>query len=179
MSPSSLPFDTPGRTWFFTVALRDRGARHLVDEVADLRTSFAEVKASHPFTIDAMVVLPDHLHAVWTLPADDADFASRWALLQQSFTRRLQATGRLPADAAEPRRKRQRGLWPERYWQHRIAGSDDFARHLDYIHFNPVKHGLVLRARDWPYSSLHRYVRQGRLPADWGISAAIDGQFGE
>lgn len=170
---------TPGATYFFTVTLQDRSDRYLVDHVADLRSCFAAVKARHPFRIDAMVVLPEHLHAIWTLPEDDSDFSGRWMLLKQAFTRRLQNAGRLEPAAAAHRCKGRRSLWQHRFWEHRICDEDDFARHVDYIHFNPVKHGWVLRARDWPYSSLHRYVRAGQLPLDWGISAAIEGQFGE
>jgi putative transposase len=170
---------TGGATYFFTVNLQDRGARQLIDHVAELRACLADVKTRHPFTIDAMVVLPEHLHALWTLPPGDADYATRWMLLKQSFTGRLHAGGYLTQSAAEKRRKGQRSLWQQRFWEHQIRDDDDYARHVDYIHFNPVKHGWVLRARDWPYSSLHRYVRQGVLPQDWGIDAAIDGQFGE
>jgi putative transposase len=100
-------------------------------------------------------------------------------LLKQSFTRRLQELGALPAEAEKERGKGERSVWQRRFWEHRITDDQDFARHVDYIHFNPVKHGWVLRARDWPYSSLHRFVKEGRLPPDWGISAAIEGQFGE
>ena len=172
-------FPLPGATYFFTVALQDRSARYLVDHVADLRACLAEVKDRHPFTIDAMVVLPEHLHALWTLPGGDGDFAVRWMLLKQGFTRRLNSNGALDEAAAGHRRKGQRSLWQQRFWEHQIRDAEDFARHIDYIHFNPVKHGWVLRARDWPYSSLHRAVREGILPADWGINAAIEGKFGE
>jgi putative transposase len=171
---------TPAATYFFTLTLQDRSARHLVDHIAEFRSCLAAVKAKHPFRIDAMVVLPEHLHALWTLPADDADFSTRWMLLKQSFTRRLHASGAL--DNAAQRRRSQRGernIWQRRFWEHRIRDAEDHARHVDYIHFNPVKHGWVLRARDWPYSSLHSYVRAGRLAEDWGISAAIAGEFGE
>ena len=170
---------TPGATYFFTVVLQDRGARYLVDHVAELRACFAEVKGKHPFAIDAMVVLPEHLHAIWTLPETDADFSMRWMLVKQAFTRRLQAGGLLEPTAAESRPRGRRSLWHNRFWEHQITDEDDFRRHVDYIHFNPVKHGWVLRAREWPYSSLHRYVRAGQLPADWGIDAAIQGEFGE
>jgi putative transposase len=174
-----IRFPLRGATYFFTVNLQDRGARHLVDHVADLRSCFASVKAAHPFRIEAMVVLPEHLHAIWTMPADDADFSRRWMLVKQAFTRRLQASGLLDESAAVPRAKGRRSLWQNRFWEHQIRDEDDLERHVDYIHFNPVKHGWVLRARDWPYSSLHRYVREGVVGADWGISAAIEGQFGE
>lgn len=158
--------DTPsGPAHFFTVSLQDRGSRLLVDRVSDLRACFREVCERHPFRIEAIVVLPEHLHTLWTLPVDDRDFGTRWMLLKQAFTRRL-GTG-------------ERSVWQRRGWEHPIQDAADFARHVDYIHFNPVKHGWVLRARDWPYSSLHRFVREGRLPVDWAIGAAIEGQFGE
>jgi putative transposase len=170
---------TPGATYFFTVVLQDRSARYLVDHVAELRASFSELKAKHPLQIDAMVVLPDHLHAIWTLPMEDQDFSNRWMLVKQAFTRRLHAAGLLEPPAAAPRARGRRSLWQNRFWEHQIIDQDDFQRHVDYIHFNPVKHGWVLRAREWPYSSLHRYVRAGLLPPDWGIDAAIQGEFGE
>lgn len=170
---------TPGATYFFTLTLEDRGARYLVDHVAELRSCFAAVKASHPFRTEAVVVLPEHLHALWTLPPDDADFGTRWMLIKQGFTQRLLELGALDRTASNLRGKGERSLWQRRFWEHQIRDEDDFARHVDYIHFNPVKHGWVLRARDWPYSSLQRFMREGKLPADWGISAAIDGQFGE
>jgi putative transposase len=172
--------DIPGATYFFTLTLQDRSARWLVDHVAELRACVAQVKMRHPFEIEAMVVLPEHLHALWRLPADDADFSTRWMLVKQGFTRRLCDAGALDGAGAQARRgKGERSIWQRRFWEHQIRDEEDFSRHVDYIHFNPVKHGWVLRARDWPYSSLHRYVRDGRVPADWGISAAIEGQFGE
>jgi putative transposase len=171
---------TAGATFFFTLSLQDRSARFLIDHVSELRACVADVKARHPFDIDAIVVLPEHLHALWTLPADDADFATRWMLLKHSFTRRLAASGALDGASATRRgAKGERSLWQRRFWEHQIRDDDDFARHVDYIHFNPVKHGWVMRARDWPYSSLHRFVREGKIGPDWGISAAIEGQFGE
>lgn len=172
--------EAAGPTFFFTANLQDRGARYLVDHVAELRACVKAVKEVHPFDIEAMVVLPEHIHAVWRLPVDDGDYGTRWMLLKQSFTRRLEELGVLPPEAERPRGRRgERSVWQRRFWEHQIRDEDDLNRHIAYIHFNPVKHGWVLRARDWPYSSLHRFVREGRLPEDWGISAAIDGQFGE
>lgn len=177
---TSIRTHTPGAAYFFTVHLEDRGARYLVDHVADLRSCFAHVKEHHPFDIEAMVVLPEHLHALWRLPVDDGDHSTRWMLIKQAFTRKLQEARVLPPEAAPSRGRRgERSVWQKRFWQHQIRDDEDFQRHVDYIHFNPVKHGWVLRAGDWPYSSLHRFVREGRLPADWGIGAAIEGQFGE
>ncbi|RYF19292.1 MAG: transposase [Comamonadaceae bacterium] len=172
--------DVAGATYFFTLTLQDRSARYLVDHIAALRASVADAKKRHPFCMDAVVVLPEHLHTLWTLPADDADFGMRWMLIKQGFTRRLREEGLLERRASSTRgTKGERSLWQRRFWEHRIRDDDDFARHVDYIHFNPVKHGWVMRAGDWPYSSLHRYVREGKLPPNWGISAAIQGAFGE
>ena len=171
--PNYIRANTPGATYFFTVTLQDRGSRVLVDQVCALRDCFKEVRDRHPFHIDAIVVLPEHIHALWTLPPEDADFSTRWMLLKQAFTRRMGKAGETHGGKGE------RKVWQRRFWEHQIHDDEDFARHVGYIHYNPVKHGWVLRARDWPYSSLHRFVRDGKLPADWGISAAIEGQFGE
>ena len=101
----------------------------------------------HPLTVEAAVILPDHLHAISTLPADDADFARRWGLIQSAFSRCLPTGERICASRAN---KNERGIWQPRYWEHTLQDEDDFARHLDYIHFNPVKHGHAARVRDWP-----------------------------
>lgn len=169
----------PGATYFFTLALQDRQARWLVDHVAALRASFAGAKEVHPFHIDAMVVLPDHLHALWTLPAGDARYALRWMMIKRSFTKHLLDAGFLTPEAAARRGLAERRVWQRRYWEHLVRDDEDFARHVHYIHFNPVKHGWVLRASDWPYSSIHRYVREGLLPPDWGLAQAVGGEFGE
>ncbi|MBC5785361.1 transposase [Ramlibacter sp. USB13] len=178
--PNYIRADAAGATFFFTLTLQDRGARYLVDHVTELRACLRTVKERHPFDIEAMVVLPEHIHALWRLPVDDGDYSTRWMLLKQSFTRRLTELGVLAPEAEKPKGRRgERSVWQRRFWEHQVTDEADFARHVDYIHFNPVKHGWVLRARDWPYSSLHRFVREGKLPADWGISAAIEGEFGE
>ncbi|MEJ8837501.1 REP-associated tyrosine transposase [Ramlibacter sp. AN1133] len=172
--------DAAGATWFFTLTLQDRGARWLVDHVDVLRAAVRHVKARHPFDIEAMVVLPEHLHALWRLPVDDNDFSTRWMLVKQMFTRTLVAQGVLGDDLAPGRGlKGERKLWQRRFWEHQIRDEEDFRRHVDYIHYNPVKHGWVQRAAQWPHSSVHRFIREGSLPADWGISAAIEGQYGE
>ncbi|HET8744797.1 MAG TPA: transposase [Ramlibacter sp.] len=172
--------DAAGATYFFTLALQDRSARWLVDHVDDLRAAVRQVKARHPFDIEAMVVLPEHLHALWRLPVDDSDFSTRWMLVKQTFTRLLMAKGILEDSAAGPRGgKRERSVWQRRFWEHQIRDEEDFQRHVEYIHYNPVKHGWVSRAVEWPHSSLHRFIREGVVAADWGIGAAIEGQFGE
>jgi putative transposase len=166
-----------GGTFFFTVNLAQRHLRLLTDHVDELRTAFRETRRHHPFTIDAMVVLPDHLHVVWTMPEGDADFATRWPLIKSRFSRRL-ATGERVSESRVS--KGERGIWQRRYWEHTIRDDDDFVRHVDYIHINPVKHRLVARVRDWPYSSFHRMVKVGIYPADWAGDVSDHAEhFGE
>ncbi|WP_341502438.1 transposase [Gallaecimonas sp. GXIMD4217] len=166
-----------GGTFFFTVNLAERSQNLLVHHIATLRSAVARVKRRHPFHIDAMVVLPDHLHAVWTLPQDDDNYPMRWRLIKGNFSRMLPKGERLSASRA---RQGERGIWQRRYWEHEIRDESDYYRHIDYVHYNPVKHGLVDRCRDWPYSSFHRYVRQGMLSINWGASGSETGSdFGE
>lgn len=166
----------PGGTFFFTVTLADRRSAFLVEHIGALREAFRVTRRDRPFTIDAIVVLPDHLHAILALPPDDVDFPGRWRRIKSVFTRKVVAAG-------APLSRNERGeysLWQRRYWEHTIRDDTDFERHVDYIHFNPVKHGLTRQVRDWPYSSFHRYVRQGILPLDWGGNVAADARdFGE
>jgi putative transposase len=169
--------DVPGATYFFTLNAADRRGQVLLDHVNCLRHSFRKVRARHPFELDAIVVLPEHLHMLMTLPREDADFALRIMLIKQGFSRQVPAGEWINASRAH---RGERGLWQRRYWEHLIRDDADFERHVDYIHFNPVKHGYVERAVDWPHSSIHRYVRQGLLDAKWGgVSAADNGDFGE
>lgn len=169
--------DVEGGTWFFTVNLADRSADTLVRYIEDLREVMYKVKAAHPFSLLAMVVLPEHLHAIWRLPLGDADYPLRWALIKAGFSRRLAKGETLsPSRAA----KRERGIWQRRYWEHQIRDEMDLARHVDYIHFNPVKHGWVSRAVDWPHSTLHGYVERGMMSGDWGGGSGDDrGSYGE
>jgi putative transposase len=130
------------------------------------------VKSRHPFHIDALVVLPDHLHAIWTLPEGDADYPKRWALIKAAFSRHLPKDERRnPSRIA----KDERGIWQRRYWEHLIRDDRDYARHVDYIHYNPVKHAYVTRVADWPHSTFHRHVGRGLYPPDWG--GASDSEF--
>ena len=154
----------PGGTYFFTATLADRSQALLTEHIDALRHAVREVRAHHPFEILAMVVLPEHLHCIWQLPAGDQDYPTRWALLKPAFSRQLAPTESITLSR---HLKRERGIWQRRYWEHCIRDADDLQRHTDYIHYNPVKHGHVERPADWPYSSIHRYVRQGLLPADW------------
>jgi putative transposase len=165
-----------GGTFFITVTLVDRRSSVLIDHVDVLRTAVASTRRRHPFAIDAIVVLPDHLHVVMTLPEHDADFSTRWSLIKRRFTDGVAASG----VRIHRHRDGEPALWQRRFWEHTIRDDRDFERHVDYIHFNPVKHGLVARVRDWPHSSFHGYVRRGLLPEDWAGDATFDQtDFGE
>ena len=154
-----------GGTYFFTVNLADRSTDTLVRHIEDLREVLDKVKKTHPFALVAMAVMPEHLHAIWQLPACDTDYPMRWSLIKAGFSRRLKTDERIyPSRNA----KRERGIWQRRYWEHLIRDDGDLARHVDYIHYNPVKHGLVARPVDWPYSTLHTYIERGMVAADWG-----------
>jgi putative transposase len=157
---------TAGATYFFTVNLADRSRTLLVDHVDDLRASVRAVKSQHAFDILAWVVLPDHLHAIWTLPEGDSDFATRWMLIKSGFSRRIPAGERI---SPSRRQKGERGIWQRRYWEHLIRDESDLQRHIDYVHINPVKHGHVTRAADWKHSSIHRYIRAGWMTAGWAV----------
>jgi putative transposase len=165
----------PGGTYFFTVALRNRHSSRLVEHIDALREVFRKTKEARPFEINAVVILPEHLHTLWTLPPGDANYPARWKAIKSGFTHELEKRGLMIT-------KRKDGsalLWQRRYWEHTIRDEDDLNSHIDYIHHNPVKHGWVERVMDWPHSSFHRYVRQGLLPASWGYGAYSEPVAGE
>ena len=165
-----------GGTYFFTVNLLDRRSDLLVREIAQLRRVVARVRGLYPFDIDAWVVLPDHLHAVWTLPENDHDFSLRWTLINRGFPACVAAGEPRSASRA---RKGERGIWQRRFWERTIRDARDFSAHVDYVHFNPVKHRLSESAWDWPFSTFRRAVAAGVYPASWGSSdAGPDTMFG-
>jgi len=168
--------NTAGGTYFFTVNLAERKRTLLTDHIDMLRSAIRYVKRRHPFNIDAVVVLPDHLHTIWTLPENDANFAMRWSLIKAGFSRALPKTERINNSR---RKKRERGIWQRRYWEHQIRDDIDFHRHVDYVHNNPVKHGYVRNPADWLYSSIHVYIRTGKIPASWSVGLDEDDGFGE
>jgi putative transposase len=166
----------PGGIFFITATLFDRRSRVLMDHVGALRTAVRMTRRRYPFGIDAIVVLPDHLHMLMTLPDGDADFSIRLSFIKRQFTREVVSAGTRLARHANG----EASLWQRRFWEHTIRNEGDFERLVDYIHYNPVKHGLVRRVSDWPHSSFHRYVRLGVLPQDWGGEARqYLGNFGE
>ena len=166
------------RSYFITANLAERGTRgaiSLTERIDILRDALRQVKSSHPFYIDAMVVLPDHFHLLMTLPPDDANFSTRIGAIKSSFSRQQPKTESIRASRES---KRERGIWQRRFWEHLIRDDRDYANHVDYIHINPVKHGYVQRAVDWPNSTIHRFIERGVVDANWAVDVG-DGEFGE
>lgn len=159
-----------GGTYFFTVVTHERRP-FLTADVArqSLREAFRIVRSRRPFCIDAIVLLPDHLHSIWTLPPGDCDYATRWQLIKRRFTKAFLAAGGTEADGSASREsKAERSFWQRRYFEHTCRDEADMKRCTDYLHVNPLKHGLVKRVVDWPWSSFHRYVRLGEYSPEWG-----------
>lgn len=161
-----------GGTWFFTVnLLRRSGNDLLVRHIEDLRRVVARVRSAHPFAIHGWVVIPDHLHCLIALPENDTDFALRWRLIKGGFFQVVPAN---EWRSSVRQRRRERAVWQRRYWEHLIRNEADFSAHMDYIHFNPVKHGLAQRVADWTYSNFHRLVERGVYAPDWAGSPEAD-----
>jgi len=165
----------PGATFFFTVALADRRSTGLIYHVSTLRRAIRKVRIERPFDIDAIVVLPDHLHGIFTLPEGDADFSHRWRRIKTVFTQGVLSAGQVIGR----RDGTGRSLWQRRFWEHTIRDDADFSQHVDYIHYNPTKHGLASSPSDWPYSSLHRFIRQGLVAPDWSGTPVAGDERGE
>jgi len=162
----------PGGSYFFTVALLDRRRGLLTENIAALREAFRVIRRQRPFRIEAIVVLPDHLHCIWTLPQGNTDFSTRWRLIKGRFSRTV-----VPMEWRSQRRvhKKERGIWQRRFWEHLIRDEKDLAAHVDYIHCNPARHGWVRQVIDWPHSSFHRYARLGVYPPDWAMAGDLRG----
>ncbi|RKF12909.1 transposase [Roseovarius spongiae] len=171
----------PGACIFFTVCLAARGDRLLVDEIDRLRSAVGLTRRARPFHVDAWVVLPDHMHAVWTLPEGDADYSVRWGAIKARFTRSLRddcragfhpenakrtghAVGWNPTlrKSASKARKGDAGIWQRRFWEHHVRSAAEYEALVTYCWQNPVKHGFVAQPEDWPYSSMHREMRLRR-----------------
>ena len=167
----------PGGTYFFTQALHNRKANYLTDHIDLLRISIKKVQQKMPFSIIAIVILPEHLHTIWKLPTDDSNYAGRWRLIKSYFSQSLMKQNVVLL-------KNSRGeynLWQKRYWEHTIKDDEDLEAHINYIHYNPVKHKLTTQPIDWLYSSFHLYVRKNLLPAHWGSTDVLFNsiEFGE
>ena len=165
-----------GGSFFFTVNLLDRRSDLLVAQVDVLRDAVRQAQLRAPFTIDAWVVLPDHMHCLWTLPEGDADFPGRWRAIKTAFSKALPGAGTPSAVIAE---RGELGVWQRRYWEHTIRDARDYKSHMDYTHFNPVKHGYVSHPADWPYSSFRRCVAAGLYPSGWFGGADEPAEAGE
>jgi len=144
----------PGGTYFFTVNLANRRSDLLVREIETLRAAIRAVRLTRPFHIDAWVILPDHMHCIWTLPEDDTDFSGRWRAIKMWFTKAL-----LNRDG--------NSIWQKRFWEHTIRDDRDYRAHMDYVHFNPVKHGLATHPADWPYSTFRKCLALGLYDPAW------------
>ena len=165
-----------GGCFFFTVNLLDRRSNLLVTHVDILREAVRQTRLRAPFTIDAWVVLPDHMHCLWTLPQGDEDYPGRWKAIKTAFSKALPTVGS-PTEIMA--RRGERGIWQRRYWEHTIRDERDYASHMDYTHFNPVKHGYVSHPAVWPYSSFRRRVTAGRYPPGWSGGADEPPEAGE
>lgn len=158
-----------GSTYFFTVVTYKRLPILCKDESRTaLGEAIREVRAERPFEAKAWVLLPDHLHCIWELPEGDTDYSVRWALIKKGFTRRMKGRLEIPKPSLSRIRRREATVWQRRFWEHQIRDEADFSAHCDYIHYNPVRHGLTNSAKNWKYSTFHRYVEVGLYPEDWG-----------
>ncbi len=156
-------FYQAGAWYFFTVVMENRNPL-LIEHIERLRAAFRMCLSRYPFEIEAIVILPDHLHTIWKLPEGDADFSNRWMVIKHKFSTGL-PDGNVNASKTK---KREKGIWQRRYWEHWIRDENDLKRHVDYIHYNPVKHGLVTSPDNWEYSSFQRYVKKGLYRKNWG-----------
>jgi len=165
-----------GATYFFTVNLLDRRSRLLTERIGILRQAVSRVRILMLFHIDAWVVLPEHMHCLWTLSEGDGNFPKRWQAIKMAFSRSV--TPGKPLSTSR-RARGERGIWQRRYWEHTVRDDREYASHMDCIHFNPVKHGLAASAAEWEFSSFRSCVRQGLYPAEWTSVADTAGDWGE
>jgi putative transposase len=166
-----------GGTYFFTINLFNRKTDLLIQHIDTLRQSFKQVRLSYPFKINALVVLPDHIHMVITLPKNDNDFSTRIRLLKRHFSKNITVSD---TEQTESRVKRQeKSIWQRRFWEHHIRDDNDYNNHINYCYLNPVKHGLATHVKDWPYSTFHRDVTTGLFQEDWFTDVKYDTEFGE
>lgn len=160
----------PGGTFFFTVVTyRRRKILTLPESRKFLRQAIQETQKKYPFQIDAWVLLEDHLHCIWKLPDSKTDFSIRWRLIKQRFTQKAKSLLHKNEWMNPAKTKRREStIWQRRFWEHQITDDEDYLRHVDYLHYNPVKHGLVKDVKAWPYSTFHKFVKMGIYPENWG-----------
>ena len=168
--PRYVRVGNPCGSYFFTVITYGRRQLFsLKENINSLINGIKQIQYQYPFSLEALVLLPDHLHALWTLPEGDVDYGKRWGLIKARFSKEIQKG--LPQEEVINPSRIKRGettVWQRRFWEHAIRDEEDFQKHLDYIHYNPMKHGLVQRVKDWPYSTFHRFVKQGFYSDNWG-----------
>ena len=163
----------PGGTFFFTlVTYKRRPILSSPENIQILRNAFQYTMGRYPFSVVASVILPDHVHFIWTLPEDSSDYSTRWRLIKSHFTRNWQPKSG-SSESASRREKGEADVWQRRFWEHLIRDEDDLSNHIEYIHYNPVKHGLVNTPAEWKYSSFMKYVRNGAYDLDWGREEKI------
>lgn len=157
-----------GAAYFFTVVTHDRRALFHDDELVGLlQAAITHVQSRHPFEVEAQVILPDHLHAIWQMPSGDANYAKRWRLIKEAFTRSCMKVRSVPARSSIAKARGEQLVWQRRFWEHLIRDEADFAEHLDYIHLNPVRHGLAATPGDWPLSSFRSWIDRGYYDERW------------
>lgn len=158
-----------GGTYFFTVVTHQRQKLLIDEDVRNaLREGIKKTRVTFPFQILAWVLLPDHLHCIWSLPEGDADFARRWGMIKRHVSQHCANHLKTNEGLNLSRIKRnESSLWQRRYWEHQIRDESDLIKHINYIHWNPLKHGLVDQVSDWPYSTFHRFVADGVYPKNW------------
>jgi len=165
-----------GGCWFFTVNLQNRRSNLFVDEIGKFRQAYSQVQNRHPFQTNAIVILPNHIHAIWTLTEGDSDYSMRWRRIKSLFSKNM-PNEEMRTDVQIKRGER--GIWQRRFWEHAIRDENDFERHVHYCYGNPVKHGLVKDIADWPYSSYHRDVAEGIYPSSTPVALDSGFDFGE
>jgi len=169
--PQYIRTNATGASYFFTVVTHHRRPILCEPIVRNaLRAAIERTRTSRPFTIDAWVLMPDHLHCIWTLPIGDADFSTRWMKIKRSVSIACHDHYHdLELMNSSKQKHRESTIWQRRFWEHQLRDENDFANHMDYLHFNPVKHGLSQSVLEWPYSTFHRYVKEGVYAPDWGL----------
>ena len=170
--PNYRRYFVQGGSFFFTLVTANRMPIFREEPACRLLGSCLRAeREKRSFRTEAIVLLPDHLHTIWSLPAGDASYSIRWAAIKASFTRLWLESGGMEQEVTPGRRRElRRGVWQARFIEHTIRDEDDWENHVQYIHYNPVKHSMVSCPQEWPWSSFHRYARQGWYPIDWGCA---------
>lgn len=164
---------TQGAFYFFTLVSYNRRKIFCNEDFLQaFKNSIRQIQHQYPFEIIAWMQLPDHLHCIWKMPENDADYSMRWSQIKRLTTQACPQYQLSIDELSHSKVKRyEKGIWQRRFFEHQIRDEADFVKHMDYLHYNPVKHGLVETVSDWPYSSFHRYVNQGYYAEDWGDSS--------